>query len=470
MGYSKEFKTEILDAFFESKQSLRKFADDYGMSRNTLYLWAKGDPRYEAVHAKAPWRKYSPEFKYKAVQMVIVDGLSSHKTAEMMGCKHGPMVSTWVRAYKKKGMIGSGPPEQPTGKKRPETKKAKRSKTASLEEYARELETENERLEKEARKLKFGAGVAHATAEVRLKKGSGLDTTLLSNVEKTEIIDVLRPKHSLKGLPAYLELAPSSYEYCKQIQGRADKYACEREAIIEVSFDAKETYGYRRVAAGVAGDYEEVRVSERVARRIMREESLCARQTRKRSYSSYKGEVGKAAKNVLCGSFKATKPLEKIASDVTGFKVARQKTCLSHLIDLYAGEALSYSVGPRPAVEFVLDMFDEQTRGLLKESSCITHTDQGFQYQHIAYRSLLEELGCTQSMSRKGNCLDNAPAESFFGHLKTEFYYGRKFKTVEQFIEDLDEYIWWYNNKRIKMRLDGQSPVQYRQAYEARAA
>ncbi len=470
MGYSKEFKAEILDTFFESKQSLRKFANDYGMSRNTLYLWAREDPRYEAVHAKTPWRKYSPEYKYKAVQMVIVDGLSSHKTAEIIGCKHGPLVSTWVRAYKKKGMIGLEPPEQPIGKKKPETKRAKRSKTTSLEEYARELETENERLEKEVRKLRFEADVAHAAAEVRSKKGSGLDTAVLSNVEKTGIIDVLRPKYLLKDLLAYLKLAPSSYEYCKQIRGRAYKYAHEREVIIEVFFNAKETYGYRRVAAGIARDYEEMAVSERIVRRIMKEENLRVRQAKKKSYSSYEGEVGKVAKNVLCRNFKATKPLEKIASDVTEFKVARQKIYLSPLIDLYAGEVLSYSIGFHPTVEFVVNMFDEQTRGLLKESGCVTHTDQGFQYQHIAYRTLLGELGCMQSMSRKGNCLDNAPAESFFGHLKTEFYYGKKFKTVEQFIEELDEYIWWYNNKRIKMRLGGLSPVEYRQAYEAKAA
>ena len=237
MGYSNDFKKEILDAFFESKSSLRKFAAEYGMSKNTLYLWAREDSRYVVVHENAPWRKYPPEYKYKAVQMVIVDGLSSHKVAEIMGCKHGPLVSNWVRAYRQKGMIGLEPPEQPVGKKKPDTVKARQSETSSLEEYARELEAENERLTKENSRLQFEADVAHAIAEVKSKKDSGLDASLLSNTEKSEVIDSLRPRYLLKDLLAYLVLASSSYEYCQQIKDRPDKYAPERVLVIEEFLD-----------------------------------------------------------------------------------------------------------------------------------------------------------------------------------------------------------------------------------------
>jgi len=464
MGYDEKFKKEILDAFFESKDSLRKFANNYGMSRNTLYRWAQDDPRYEVVHKKAVWRKYTPEFKYKAIQMVIVDGLSSHKVAEIMGCKYGSLVSGWVRAYKQKGLVGLEPPKYPIGKNKPDTKKAKKSKAGSLEEYVRELEAENEKLDKENKQLKFQADVAHAIAEVRSKKGSGLDASLLSNAEKTKIVDVLRPKYLLKDLLQYLGLRPSSYEYCRQVRNRPDKYADERAVVIEVFMDASGVYGYRRIAASINNDNHNVNISERIVRRIMKEEKLHARQPRKKSYSSYQGEVGKIASNILKRNFKVSRPLEKVVTDVTEFKVAGKRVYLSPLIDLYAGEVISYSAGLSPTVEFILKMFDEKTKQKIKDSCCVAHTDQGFQYQHIAYRSLLEDLGCIQSMSRKGNCLDNASAESFFARLKTEFYYGRKFSNIDQFYRELDEYIWWYNNKRIKMRLGGLSPVAYRQA------
>ena len=462
MGYSSDFKMEILDAFFESGSSLRKFADEYGMSKNTLYLWAREDPRYVVVHEKAPWRKYPPEYKYKAVQMVIVDGLSSHKVAEIMGCKHGPLVSNWVRAYRQKGMIGLEPPEQPIGKKKPDTPKAKKSRTSSLEEYARELEAENERLTKENNRLKFEADVAHAIAEVKSKKDGGLDTSLLSNTEKTEVIDSLRPKYLLRNLLAYLALAPSSYEYCQQIKDRPDKYATERVLVTEEFLVNNGIYGYRRVTASINKNNVDHQLSERIVRNIMQEEDLKGKQARKR-YNSYKGEAGKTANNVLNRKFKAEKPLEKITTDVTEFKVLRQKVYLAPLLDLCTGEVLSYSAGQHPTVEFVIGMFSPEVRELLPGNDCLAHSDQGFQYQHVAYQALLEELGCTQSMSRKGNCFDNAPAESFFGHLKVEFFHGEKFDSIEQFYKKLDDYIWWYNNKRIKMGLGGLSPVEYRE-------
>ena len=469
MGYSNDFKKEILDVFFESKSSLRKFAAEYGISKNTLYLWAREDSRYVVVHEKASWRKYPPEYKYRAVQMVIVDGLSSHKVAEIIGCKHGPLVSNWVRAYRQKGMIGLEPPEQPIGKEKPDTVLARQSETSSLEEYVRELETENEKLTRDNDRLRFEADVAHAIAEVKSKKDGGLDVSMLSNTEKAEVIDSLRPKYLLKDLLVYLAMAPSSYEYCQQIKDKPDKYALERVLVIEEFLDNNGIYGYRRITASINKNTDDQQISERIVRRIMREEDLKGKQSHKR-YNSYKGQAGKTAGNILNRKFKALRPLEKITTDVTEFKILRQKVYLAPLLDLCTGEVLSYSAGQHPTVEFVIGMFNREARKLLNGKGCLAHSDQGFQYQHIAYQALLEELGCTQSMSRKGNCFDNAPAESFFGHLKVEFFYDEEFESIEQFYEKLDKYIWWYNNKRIKMSLGGLSPVEYRESLTRLAA
>ena len=440
------------------------------MSKNTLYLWAKNDPRYEVVHRKAPWRKYSEEYKYKAVQLVIVEGKSQRRAAEIMGCKYGPIVGNWVRDYKQKGTIGMRPPDEPIGTPLPENEKPLTSKASTVEEYVRELEAKNKKLETENKKLKFESDVAHAIAEVRSKKGSGLDTSMLSNSEKTAVIDMLRPQYQLKNLLEYLCMAPTSYAYCKQAQRRPDKYENERRTIIEIFVESDENYGYRRISLETNKDNDYIRISERIVRRIMREEGIAAKQVSKRTYSSYRGTVGKVAPNLLKRSFSAEAPLSKVVTDVTQFKVFGQQIYLSPLLDLYGGEVLSYSVTTSPTVEFVLSMFDEDTKNLLRGSGAVAHSDQGFQYQHISYQMLLEELGCTQSMSRKGNCLDNAAAESFFARLKTEFFYGRTFASLNDFYERLDRYIWWYNHKRIKTDLGGLSPVEFREAYWQKAA
>ena len=90
------------------------------------------------------------------------------------------------------------------------------------------------------------------------------------------------------------------------------------------------------------------------------------------------------------------------------------------------------------------------------------HSDQGFHYQHITWTKKLEKVNITQSMSRKGNCLDNSPMENFFGILKQEMYYGEEFKNYNDLKNEIEKYIKWYNEDRIKTRLNGMSPVMYR--------
>ena len=150
------------------------------------------------------------------------------------------------------------------------------------------------------------------------------------------------------------------------------------------------------------------------------------------------------------------------STDITEFALFGRKLYLSPIIDLYNGEIISYKVSERPVLKQVTDMVKEAVTRIGKTDSLILHSDQGWQYQHKAYRKILKENGIIQSMSRKGNCLDNAVIENFFGLLKSELFYFEKFKSIEDFKEKLDEYIDYYNNRRIKAKLKGLSPVEYR--------
>ena len=129
---------------------------------------------------------------------------------------------------------------------------------------------------------------------------------------------------------------------------------------------------------------------------------------------------------------------------------------------MYNSEIISYNISERPVLEQVLDMLDKAFKKLPDNTNLIFHSDQGWQYQHKTYQQLLKEKGIQQSMSRKGNCLDNSIMENFFGLLKSELLYLREFKSIEEFKIELEKYIDYYNNKRIKGKLKGMSPVQYR--------
>ena len=185
-------------------------------------------------------------------------------------------------------------------------------------------------------------------------------------------------------------------------------------------------------------------------------------------YKSYKGEVGKICNNLLNREFEAKKPNEKWVTDVTEFKVDKAKIYLSPIVDLFNGEVISYNISRHPVFAQVVDMLKKAFSKIPDNTNLILHSDQGWQYQMKQYQYLLEQKGIRQSMSRKGNCLDNACAENFFGILKSELYYikEKEYKNIEELENDIIEYIEYYNNRRIKSKLKGMSPVQYREHSE----
>ena len=182
---------------------------------------------------------------------------------------------------------------------------------------------------------------------------------------------------------------------------------------------------------------------------------------RKNKYKSYKGEVGKVAPNILNRDFKAIKPFEKLTTDVTEFNVCDEKIYLSPILDMYNNEIISYSISLSPNFYQTREMLNGLIQKLPPNVNPILHSDQGWQYQMREYQQILKDNNITQSMSRKGNCLDNSVMENFFGRLKTEMFFGEKFESVNTFIDKLKEYIYYYNNERIITKLK-KSPVKYR--------
>lgn len=183
---------------------------------------------------------------------------------------------------------------------------------------------------------------------------------------------------------------------------------------------------------------------------------------RVKKYRSWKGDVGKVAPNLLQRNFDAEKANEKWVTDVTEFAVDGKKLYLSPVLDLYNREIIAYSMSERPRMQMINSMLDQAMSRLGERDNPVLHSDQGWQYQMKHYQNVLQSNGVVQSMSRKGNCLDNAVMEGFFGMLKSECYYLNKFKSTKELRRAIEEYIDYYNHERISSRLKGLSPVEYR--------
>jgi transposase InsO family protein len=269
----------------------------------------------------------------------------------------------------------------------------------------------------------------------------------------------LLPRFPLAGLLALTGLARSTFYYQRSALQVPDKHTELKEQIQSVYEQEKGLYGYRRITAVLR--QLGVVVNHKVVQRLMGVMQLKS-VVRPKKYRAYKGLVGTLAPNLLERNFTAQRPNQKWVTDVTEFKVGQQKLYLSPVMDLYNGEIVAYQMDTRPCFAMVTTMLDKAFERLKHKPRLVIHSDQGWQYQQAQYRYKLEKQGVQQSMSRKGNCLDNAAMESFFGTLKSEFFYLKKFDSVEELKAGVDDYIRYYNYDRIKMKLGGLSPVAYR--------
>lgn len=254
-------------------------------------------------------------------------------------------------------------------------------------------------------------------------------------------------------------MARSVFYYHLRRLKAEDRYVVEKKEIRDIFHEHKGRYGYRRVTQEMRN--RKYIINHKTVQRIMMKMGLKSK-IRKVRYRSYKGEVGKIAPNIIARDFVATEPNRKWATDVTQINIGSVKLYLSPILDMFNGEIISHNISTSPNLEQVYDMLDKAFEKFDNLDGLILHSDQGWQYQHYGYRKRLEEHHVIQSMSRKGNCLDNSMMENFFGIMKSELLCAEKFESPEAFMKALDEYIQYYNNKRIKSRLKGKSPVQYR--------
>ena len=268
---------------------------------------------------------------------------------------------------------------------------------------------------------------------------------------------------SLDILLKAIKLARSTYYYHLKQLDKPDKDQ-ELKAEVQLIFiEHKGNYGYRRIHLELRN--RGYLVNQKRVQRLMKVLNLQAKMRQKRKYSSHKGDVGKKAENLIQRQFEGSKTMEKCYTDVTEFAIpaSTQKLYLSPVLDGFNSEIIAYNLSTSPNLEQVKTML-EQAFTEKRYENTILHSDQGWQYQHDSYHQFLEGKGIQASMSRKGNSPDNGMMESFFGILKSEMFYGyeKSFESLNQLEQAIVDYIDYYNNKRIKVKLKGLSPVQYR--------
>jgi putative transposase len=327
-----------------------------------------------------------------------------------------------------------------------------------------ELEKQIKSLQLEVRRLQLEQDILKKANEI-IKKEMGVDRQLLSNREKTQLVDALRQAYTLAELLDELGLPRSSYFYHRARLDVADKYVEVRRTMTDIFQRNHRCYGYRRMRASLTR--HQLSISEKVVQRLMKQECLVAVMSKRRRYGSYLGEISPAPANLLERDFSAAAPNEKWLTDITEFQIPAGRIYLSPMIDCFDGMVVSWSIGTRPDADLVNTMLDAAIETVTGTNDRpVVHSDRGAHYRWPGWLSRIADAKLVRSMSRKGYSPDNAACEGFFGRLKNELFYPREWMstTLEEFVEALDSYIRWYNEKRIKFSLGFRSPVEHRQS------
>lgn len=323
------------------------------------------------------------------------------------------------------------------------------------------MKQEVERLRKEVYRLQLEKDILEKAAQI-IKKEKGINLNELTNKEKTILIDALKEKYPLKELLIELKISKSSYFYQENAMKLGDKYSELRIRIANIFNSNYQSYGYRRVHAQLKK--EGISVSEKVVLRLMKEEGLIVITTKEKKYSSYKGEISPEVDNIVNRDFHSEKPNEILLTDITEFSISAGKVYLSPMIDCFDGFVTSWSIGTSPNAELVNSMLDTIIANLKEDERPIIHSDRGCHYRWPGWIQRMDDNNLIRSMSKKGCSPDNSACEGFFGRLKNEMFYKRDWKdiTIDGFIKIVNDYIEWYNTKRIKQSLGYKSPMEYR--------
>lgn len=417
--------------------------------RGTLTAWVReAFPGARTSMIGRSWRPTYPEALKQAAVIALFSGEErAQEVADRLGvCR--PTLYNW-----KSQLLGH---EAPSAMKHRNTSPPAQEREA--------LERQLEALQRDIRQLQLEHDLLKKANEL-VKKGLGVDLHLLSNREKTQLVDALKDIYRLPELLSQLGLARSSYFYHHARVSLADKYDVMRRRITEIFEANHRCYGYRRLQASLAKQC--VTISEKVVQRLMKQESLVVAKPKRRRFGSYLGEISPAPENLINRDFHAKAPNEKWLTDITEFQIPAGKVYLSPIIDCFDGMVISWSIGTQPDAGLVNTMLDAAIDTVAGgEERPIIHSDRGAHYRWPGWLTQVSDANLVRSMSRKGCSQDNAACEGFFGRLKTELFYPRDWNaiTIDQFVKEVDAYIRWYNEKRIKISLGSLSPIEYRES------
>ena len=446
--YSDEQKVAAVNHFLDTGRCISATIEALGYpGRETLRAWVI-EHHPEAVKRIVGRARSQPrpmDLKRMAVLALCTRDESAQTVAEKLGvCR--PTLYNW-----KNQLLG---PEVCASMKRHDE-----SPPVEREELERQLAS----LRRDIHQLQLEHDLLKKANEI-LKKSLGVDLQVLTNREKTLLVDALRETYALPVLLGKLGLARSSYFYHRAQLQVADKYAGVRQTIAEIFEENHRCYGYRRIQAALGR--QRVFISEKVVQRLMKQDRLTVASRRRRPYRSYQGEIDQAPENLINRDFQASAPNEKWLTDITEFQIPAGKVYLSPMIDCFDGLVVSWSISTRPDAKLVNTMLDAAIETIASgHRQPVVHSDRGAHYRWPGWLARIKDGNLIRSMSSKGCSPDNAACEGFFGRLKTELFYPRNWKTstVEQFMKTLDSYIRWYNEKRIKVSLGKLSPMEYRQ-------
>ena len=420
-------------------------------SRTVMYSWIKGRDNIDALanRKKGPDvgsknRYATTDTKILAVKRVLEDNEDINDVARDIGF-HPVSLHTWVRNYLKEGAAS-----------------LVNIRNKNKEKPNHNIESEEaETLQAQIEDLRMEVDILKETIEV-IKKDPCVDQRALTNSEKAVIVDALRGRYSLPRLLKWLDMPRSSYYYQKKQQGN-DKYYEIRVKIKELFDDNNSSYGYRRIHASLKKD--NITISEKVVRRLMKEENLIVVQKKKnKRFNSYQGEITPAVENLVKRDFHSAQKNQLWLTDISEFAIPAGKAYLSPILDCFDGYLPSWTIGTSPSAELANTMLDKAYLTLTEDEHPIVHSDRGSHYRWPEWIKRMEEYGLTRSMSKKGCSPDNSACEGLFGRIKNEFFYGRNWNGVsmEEFIKQLNDYLIWYNEKRIKKSLGYLSPSEYR--------
>jgi len=412
---------------------------------------------------------YSSEEKLRIINRVLISNESIVSVAIDEGLSKDALLHSWLKSYKENGynIVERKRGRIPNGKE----ENGSRTSSGNQGIEGEELETRNrESIHKKIERLSSGKRrarkqeIAQAVSELRQELNCSLKFVL----------------DAIKENPSLPQISRSDYYYQMSIKDKDFKNDEVMNRIIIIFYDHKERYGYRRIALQLRNEGYSINI--KAVRRLMRKMGLAGK-TPKAKYKSYKGDMNGTVKSQLLvkvvdeekhktyykRDFSTTKPNEKWTTDVSEFHIATGKLYLSPILDMFNGEIVSYNISKSPIYAQVQDMLNKAFSKYSNLDGLIFHSDQGWQYQMQQYHKSLLDKNIIQSMSRKGNCLDNCVMENFFGKMKNEMFYGHEyeFESLDDLQKEMENYIEYYNKERIQTRLNGMTPVQARENVQA---